>query len=449
MVSDLNMRLIRYVFDNMDDAVFVTGKQGTISYANPAAEQMLGISEEDWPVMKLWEVIPLVEENDELIEIFLEAVRTRNDQHSTPVSFRNKDGEIRRLLVRVHFVEADNGFFIAVISDLTELTRVTSAFTRYTSTQIADYVLNVPEGEKQGGTLRQTSILMSDLRGFSATCAALDADRLVSMLNHYLEVMVGIIEQHYGTVIEFLGDGIFVVFGAPQEDDRHAEHAVACALEMQNAMREINEWNERNGYPGLEMGIGINSGEAVTGNIGSNLKMKYGCIGQTVNLAGRIEQQSVGWQVLISENTRKLLDLPVRIRETMNFTPKGIGDSVTIHDVTGLGNDYVLEQANERISWQDVEPPAKLDFRLLDENKRVLDARYDCLIRGVSDDFSHALMQTRQRVEKLSNILLDAGGDVYAKVTGKEKGLYILIFTHTPDQPGWKETLTGRPGTEG
>ena len=443
MLSELSLQMIRYVFNNVDDAVFVTGKQGTIRYANPAAIKMLGISAHNDSPMKIWEAIPLLEENDELIQLFLDAVQTRTDQHSTAVTFRDNKGGLHRLLVRLNLVETDNGFFVVIISDISELTRVTSAFARYTSAQIADYVLNKPEGEKQGGTLRRASILMSDLRGFSALCESMDADSLVTMLNHYFEAMVGIIESYHGTVIEFLGDGIFVVFGAPGEDSLHAEHAIDCALEMQNAMKSVNEWNIANGYPALEMGIGINSGDVVTGNIGSSVKMKYGCIGPAVNLAGRIEALTVGGQVLVSERTKNMFQQPISFREEFSVKFKGISKPVTIYDVTGVGEEKRLDQAEEKIRWNAVEPASEINFRISDEHKRVLDTRYSCRILAVSDDFNYARMQTDVKTAELSNILIDAGGDVYAKVTEKEDGICILRFTHTPDHPDWKKILTG------
>ena len=96
------------------------------------------------------------------------------------------------------------------------------------------------------------------------------------MLNRYFEAMVACIQKYHGTVIEFLGDGIFTVFGAPKDLEDHASCAVNCAVEMQKAMPAVNEWNKANGYPELQMGIGINTGDVVVGNIGSEKKMKYG-----------------------------------------------------------------------------------------------------------------------------------------------------------------------------
>ena len=139
------------------------------------------------------------------------------------------------------------------------------AFERYTSRDIAKYVLETPDGHKRGGVNKEVSILMSDLRGFTSISTKLPPDDLIVILNHYFEKMSEIIEENNGTIIEFLGDGIFVVFGAPNDLPDHASLAVKCAIEMENAMDEVNKWNVENGYPELEMGIGINSGMARVG----------------------------------------------------------------------------------------------------------------------------------------------------------------------------------------
>ena len=339
MLSDLSMQMIHYVFDNMDDAVFVTGKQGTIRYANPAAKQIMSLPPDYESSMKIWKAIPLVEENDDLIQLFLDAIQTGKDQHSTAVTFRDNQGGLHQLLVRVNFVKADNGFFITVISDLTELIRVTSAFTRYTSTQIADYVLNRPEGEKQGGTMRRTTILMSDLRGFSAMCKSMGASRQVTMLNHYFEVMVGIIERHHGTVIEFLGDGIFVVFGAPRDNELSARNAAACAVAMQRRMAAVNEWNRAQGYPDISMGIGLHKGEAILGNIGSETRTKYDMIGRNVNLTSRVQGYTNGGQILATDELVEAAGPSLILNEagTMWVTPKGIQCEIRLHDIAGYG----------------------------------------------------------------------------------------------------------------
>ena len=141
--------------------------------------------------------------------------------------------------------------------------------------------------------------------------------------------MAAVIRYFRGTVIEFLGDGIFVVFGAPLELLDHASAAVACAIDMQNAMEEVNAWNREHGYPDLEMGIAVNSGTAVVGNIGSEQKMKYGCMGETVNLAGRLESFTLGGEAVPATASREIdyngkdVDVSIYINNTGEFT-KGI-----------------------------------------------------------------------------------------------------------------------------
>lgn len=126
--------------------------------------------------------------------------------------------------------------------------------------------------------------MMTDLRGFTAIGEQLPAEDVVGMININLEVMTGIIFKYQGTIDEFIGDAILVIFGAPVLRDDDALRAVACALDMQLAMHEVNERNKAAGYPEVAMGIGINTGSAVVGNIGSRKRVKYGVVGSSVNL---------------------------------------------------------------------------------------------------------------------------------------------------------------------
>ena len=177
---------------------------------------------------------------------------------------------------------------------------IRETFGRYTSDDIVGVLLDMPEGLKLGGEKRQVTLLMSDLRGFTALAERLEATQVVALLNHYLSGMIEIIQRSGGTIDDIIGDAILVVFGAPVAMPDAAQRAVCCALEMQKAMREVNEYNFQKGWPEIEMGIALHTGEAVVGNIGSTKRSKYGVVGQPVNLTARIESFTVGGQVLVS-----------------------------------------------------------------------------------------------------------------------------------------------------
>ncbi|MCR4797507.1 MAG: adenylate/guanylate cyclase domain-containing protein, partial [Lachnospiraceae bacterium] len=354
--------------------------------------------------------------------------------------FEKHDGTTYKLSVStVYTDETEEKYIVVVITNLTELFKVNEAFKRYTSEEIAEFVLHTPEGEKQGGTSMDVSILMSDLRGFTAMSTKMSPDGLVTVLNHYFAQMSAIIKRYHGTVIEFLGDGIFVVFGAPKPHEAHPADAVRCAIEMQNAMEEVNAWNEENGYPPLSMGIAINSGEAVVGNIGSDARMKYGCMGETVNMAGRIESLSVGGQVLISESTKKRIAGELAIRDVLNFMAKGAKEEIPVYDIAGIG-DSRLQSADKEILWQKTESSVPVTFRLL-EGKAVVSEPLPGTITKMSEDHSHSILRTETQLKKLTNIVLDIGGDLYGKVTDETEAGYVICFTAKPDSfEAWCQT---------
>ena len=190
---------------------------------------------------------------------------------------------------------------------------VRRAFGRYVSEEVATSILQSPEGLELGGEEREVTILMSDLRGFTALVARLAPQEVITFLNLYLEAMVEVISRYGGTIDEIIGDAILVIFGAPLPSEDHAAKAVACGLAMQLAMTDVNQRLTAKGGTELEMGIGINTGRVIVGNIGSVRRTKYAAVGSNVNLAGRIESFTTGGQLLISESTRAAIKSPLRL----------------------------------------------------------------------------------------------------------------------------------------
>ncbi len=193
-----------------------------------------------------------------------------------------------------------------------------------------------------GGEKRKITMLMADLRGFTSLSERLPAERVVTLLNRYLTTMVSVIKQYQGTIDEFIGDAIFVLFGAPiwQEDD--AQRAVACAIAMQLAMASVNEQNRQDSLPEIEMGVGIHTGQVVVGNIGSSERTKYGVVGSQVNLTSRIQSCTTGGQTLISEATRREVGPILKLGKQMEVKAKGIEHPIIVSEVMGIGRPHQL-----------------------------------------------------------------------------------------------------------
>jgi class 3 adenylate cyclase len=216
---------------------------------------------------------------------------------------------------------------------------IRATFGRYVSDEVVANLLENPEGLKLGGDLREVTILMSDIRAFSTICERLPPDQVMKMLNNYLGTMSEIIMGHQGTIDEFIGDAILAIFGAPISRPDDADRAVRCALDMQQAMNDINRDNLEAGLPEISMGIGVNTGAVIAGNIGSEKRSKYGVVGHHVNLTARIESQTAGGEVLISETTRDKLNLAFVIGEEKQVRVKGINEPVSIYQVLSNGED--------------------------------------------------------------------------------------------------------------
>ena len=195
-------------------------------------------------------------------------------------------------------------------------------FGRYVSKDVYQQLLAHPDRAELGGKRREMTVLFSDIRGFTAVTEKGDAEGLVAQLNEYFSRMVDVVFRHHGTVDKFVGDMVMALFGAPVDDVDHAEHAVAAAVDMVQALAELNrEWSAR-GMPQLDIGIGINSGDMIAGNIGSSSIMSYTVIGDNVNLAARLESLNKDYK------TRVIISDATRIRLTTAYDTRALGEVV-------------------------------------------------------------------------------------------------------------------------
>ncbi len=240
-------------------------------------------------------------------------------------------------------------------------------------------------------------------------------------------------------------DGILVLFGAPTAREDDPQRAIACAIAMQLAMVKVNEQMKEWGYAPLLMGIGINTGKVVVGNIGSEKRTKYGVVGSQVNLTYRIESYTTGGQILISEPTLHDADPSIiNINSEKQVKPKGVKNEITIYDIGGIEGDYNLFLPQKEEVFKCLESDLALQYAFLDG-------------KNVSDtSFSGSLVQLSELgglvkcdptgdpvvVSPMSNIKLNfvtapgsVSEDIYAKVTEKEaeeKGYFYIYFTAKP-----------------
>ena len=220
---------------------------------------------------------------------------------------------------------------------------IRQTFGRYLTDEIVSNLLENPDGLNLGGGYKKVTIIMTDIRSFTTHCEQLTPDRVVKLLNNYLGVMTQVIMDFKGTVDEFIGDAILALFGAPIEREDDTDRAIACAIAMQLAMDEVNDKNSRDGLPTISMGIGINTGEVIAGNIGSDQRLKYAVVGQHVNLAARVESHTSGGQILASQNTIDAATTPLIIGKSQTVNLKGFREAVSIHDILGIDGSFNLK----------------------------------------------------------------------------------------------------------
>ncbi|MFZ2490330.1 MAG: adenylate/guanylate cyclase domain-containing protein [Thermoanaerobaculia bacterium] len=212
-----------------------------------------------------------------------------------------------------------------------------TTFGRYVSPQILDHVLAHPEMVELGGERRELTVLFSDIRGFTTISEASEPEEVVEMLNEYLTRMVDILLAHGGTLDKFIGDAVMGFWNAPAEEPDHPRLAVACAIEMIAETARLRAMWEAEGKPALRIGIGINTGDAVVGNIGSKRVFGYTVIGDTVNLASRLESKNKDYvtEIIVSEFTLAKIGDEFETRYLDEVKVKGKELAVKIYEVRG------------------------------------------------------------------------------------------------------------------
>ncbi|MCL4502732.1 MAG: HAMP domain-containing protein, partial [Deltaproteobacteria bacterium] len=299
---------------------------------------------------------------------------------------------------------------------------IRDTFGRYVTQEVVKRLLEDKSALEMGGETREVSLLMSDLRGFTALTSDMDPDDIIAFLNRYLGKMIEILLDYHAVIDEILGDGILAFFGAPEPLEDHSVRAVACAMEMQAAMDEINFLNEADGLPILEMGIAVNTGAVVVGNIGSERRTKYSVVGSQVNLTSRIESFALGGQVLISAGTYERVKDLVEVDAPLQVEMKGIPGKSILYEVRSIGGPFNIQIKARQEALVQLHVPVKVHLHRIQE-KVVVGVNKEVWVTHLSETavqvvFTGELVEWEDvRLEMLGDEGLPIPGKVYGKVT--------------------------------
>ena len=215
-----------------------------------------------------------------------------------------------------------SGIVIAM-DDLSKINKVKSTFKKYVSKNIVDKLLENENSLNLGGEESEITILFSDIRGFTSMSEKLSPTQIVNLLNKYFQSMIDVVFKFNGTLDKIVGDELMVLYGVPLKNENDTENAVNTAIEMFKSLDKFNSKIVKDGFEPFKIGIGINKGKAVSGNIGSEQQMNYTVIGDTINLGARLCSHAKSGEILISKSVKSVLTNDYKFKEISPIEVKG------------------------------------------------------------------------------------------------------------------------------
>lgn len=396
------------ILESLSDAVISTDLKGHIVTINDAALKLLGCPEDllhedrvrqmwEYKILDryVWEIFPIDTLQDRLLESLRSGRKHYVPEQTLLLGIADSPNSTRFLPILAFPDEADGNIYIpwnelqrdrdrlfrdrkevqpiersvnltvnplstpeetvrgglVILEDISNEKRIKSTLYRYMNPSVAEQVMALGDDALMIGERKEVTILFSDIRGYTTMTENLEATEVVTLLNRYFETMVEAVFNYQGTLDKFIGDALMAVFGAPLPLENHALMAVQSALDMRRRLKDFNEQHILDNQPHFRFGIGISSGEVVSGNIGSQKRMDYTVIGDGVNLSSRLESltKEYNCDIIISESTFRLCGGSERliVRELDKTRVKGKSKAVDIYELICKRSDGIDSQTEQ------------------------------------------------------------------------------------------------------
>ena len=295
---------------------------GEIEFANKEALRLLNKEEEE--IIGNHYLI-IFENNDQLLELIqkVESEQERVFENEFELKSKRKKISVNLSCSPVFDEQKSFSGIVIALDDLSKINKVKSTFKKYVSKNIVDKLLENEDSLNLGGTESDITILFSDIRGFTSMSEKLSPTEIVKLLNKYFKSMIDVVFKYNGTLDKIVGDELMVLYGVPLKSEDDTDNAVKTAIKMFQSLDKFNEVIIKEGYKPFKIGIGINKGKAVSGNIGSEQQMNYTVIGDTINLGARLCSHAKSGEILISSSVKDVISDDYAFKKIPSIEVKG------------------------------------------------------------------------------------------------------------------------------
>ena len=295
---------------------------GEIEFANKEALRLLNKEEEE--IIGNHYLI-IFENNDQLLELIqkVESEQERVFENEFELKSKRKKISVNLSCSPVFDEKKSFSGIVIALDDLSKINKVKSTFKKYVSKNIVDKLLENEDSLNLGGTESEITILFSDIRGFTSMSEKLSPTEIVKLLNKYFKSMIDVVFKYNGTLDKIVGDELMVLYGVPLKSENDTDNAIKTAIKMFQSLDKFNERIINEGYKPFKIGIGINKGKAVSGNIGSEQQMNYTVIGDTINLGARLCSHAKSGEILISSSVKGVISDDYAFKKIPSIEVKG------------------------------------------------------------------------------------------------------------------------------